>query len=231
MNEPVADYADWQRGDGDDRFTGWLRLRHGDAWRRATEHRFVAELADGSLDKGVFLRYLVQDYVFIETLVTVMGYAVALAPSMPAKKRLTAFLSVLTSDENDYFLRSFDALGTSVSEVERTVLSLTTSQIRQAMLDAASYRRYEDVLAVVVPAEWVYLTWAGNCAGHRPDDAYFAEWIDLHAIPEFAAFVDWLRAELDAFGPVLSSIERSRIESRFATIVALEHDFFEQGYS
>lgn len=231
---PPDDYLKWrskrqQSGDGD-RFTEWLRLRNDVAWRRATEHRFVVELADDSLDKGVFLRYLIQDYVFIETLVTVMGYTVALAPDMPTKKRLSEFLSVLTSDENDYFVQSFDALGTSVAEVEQTALSQSTAQIRQSMLDAASYGRYEDVLAVVVPAEWVYLTWASNCAERRPRTPYFAEWIDLHAIPEFLGFVDWLRRELDRFGPLLSGIDRSRIESRFGSIVTLEYNFFEQGY-
>ena len=49
---------------------------------------------------------------------TVLGYAVALAPGVPAKKRFAGFLAAVTSEENDYFLRSFDALGVAAYRLD-----------------------------------------------------------------------------------------------------------------
>jgi len=97
----------------DARFTDWLRARSEPDWTDAVEHRFVHELADGTVDDAVFRRYLVQDYAFVWTLTGVFGYAVGQAPTMDAKASLTGFLGTLTDEENDYFERSFDALGVS----------------------------------------------------------------------------------------------------------------------
>ncbi len=226
----TPDYPEWARAVPEGHFTDWLRERAEPAWSAACGHRFTVEIADGSLDPAVFRRYLVQDYAFIETLATVLGFAIARAPGMAAKKRLTGFLAALTSDENDYFIRAFDAVG--VGEVERTApeLASATREFRELMLAAAEAGSYEDLLAVIVPAEWIYLTWASDQAEAAPSQLHYREWIELHIDPAFADFVDWLRGELDGIGPELSDQRRRDIEARFRRLVELEVAFFEQAY-
>jgi thiaminase/transcriptional activator TenA len=226
----TPDYPDWAAAMPEGRFTDWLKERAEPAWSAACGHRFTVEIADGSLEAAVFRRYLVQDYAFIETLATVLGFAIARAPGMDAKKRLTGFLAALTSDENDYFLRAFDAVG--VGEGERTApeLAPVTRDFRDLMLAAAEAGTYEDLLAVIVPAEWIYLTWASGHADAAPSQLHYLEWIELHIDPAFADFVDWLRAELDAIGPDLDEARRREIEARFQRLVALEVAFFDQAY-
>ena len=65
------------------RFSDWLRARAEPAWGRAVGHRFTRELAQDSLPDGVYARYLIQDYVFIDTLARLLGHGVASAPEMP----------------------------------------------------------------------------------------------------------------------------------------------------
>ena len=103
-------YEGYERTETDPRFTDWLRKRAEPEWTRATTHQFTTDLADDSIDDAVFRRYLVQDYAFLESLVSLVGYAVGQAPSMDAKRELAGFAATLTSEENDYFERSFDAL-------------------------------------------------------------------------------------------------------------------------
>lgn len=226
----LADYPEWAVQNPQGRFTDWLRLSTGETWDAATSHRFVDELAAGTLADQHFQPYLIQDYAFIETLVTVIGFAIARAPNMAAKKHWAEFLAVLTSDENDYFQRSFDALGVDPAAREQPTLSPTTERLRAAMLDATNAGTYADVLAVIVPAEWIYLTWASARRDANPPQARYSEWIDLHAVPEFAAFVDWLRGELDAIGPGLPDSQRQSVVRRFHELVELEVAFFEQAY-
>ena len=226
----VADFPDWLSAHPEERFTDWLQARAEPYWSQATEHRFVNELAAGSLSSTVFRHYLVQDYAFIETLVTVFGFAVARAKGMPAKKRLTGFLSVLTSDENDYFIRAFRALGVSAGERERPELAPVTQAFRDLMLAAAKAGTYEEVLAVVVPAEWIYQTWATQRRTATPEQPHYRGWIELHALPDFVEFVDWLRSELDSLGPTLDQAKRETVEDRFRRLVALEAAFFDQAY-
>ena len=222
--EPFAD-------SGHDRFTGWLRARSEPDWTAATEHRFTEELAADTLEDDVFRRYLVADFRFVETLTATIGYAAAQAPTTDAKARLARFLETVATDETDYFERSFDALDVPESDrsgpPERPVTREFDDLLRRASLEGG----YAETLAVFVPAEWVYLTWASRAAeGDRPDRFYLDEWIDLHAVEAFEAFVTWLRDQLDAVGPTLAPERQERVATLFERSVDLEVRFFDAAY-
>lgn len=226
MSAATPDFPAWREAQPQGRFTDWLRQHAEPTWSQAVRHRFVTELAEGSLADAAFRRYIVQDYAFIETLVTMLGFAVARAEGMAAKKRLTGFLAVLTSDENDYFMRAFAAVGAKSAPT----LAPVTRRFRELMLEAAEAGAYVDLLAVIVPAEWVYLSWASEHAEAAPSQQHYREWIELHCGEAFADFVDWLRGELDRLGPELSAERRAAVEARFTRLVELEVAFFDQAY-
>lgn len=213
------------------RFTEWLRERSQPAWTKATTHRFTRELGDGTLDNDVFARYLVQDYAFVETLVSLVGYGVGDAPTMEAKARLSEFLAVVTDDEDEYFRRSFEALDVAASERSDRDRLPVTAAFEDLLLRAARQGGYAETLAVLVPVEWIYLEWATAAAsGERPDRFYLDEWIDLHATPAFEETVAWLRGQLDEVGEDLSARRRARVDRLFSRAVDLEVAFFDAAY-
>lgn len=211
------------------RFTDWLRRRSEPNWTAATEHRFTEELIAGTIEDDSFARYLVQDYAFVNTLVGAFGHAVGDAPTMEAKRSLVEFLDALTSDEDDYFRRSFEALGVPEPEYAHPDLAPVTRAFEDLLGRATREGGYAETLAVLVPAEWVYLAWASDVE-EAPDQFYLAEWIDLHAVPSFVSFVEWLRGELDAVGPTLSPRRQYRITALFERTVELEVAFFDASY-
>ncbi|WP_076433257.1 TenA family protein [Haladaptatus litoreus] len=213
------------------RFTDWLRKRAEPEWTNATTHRFTSDLGTGDLDDDVFQRYLVQDYAFVETLVGVFGHAIGDAPTMESKSRLVDFLGVLTADENDYFERSFEALAVPQTEYIDSDLAPTTRAFEDLLKRAANEGGYVETLAVLVPAEWVYLEWATHVEDDSPARFYLEEWIDLHTNEEFRAFIAWLRDELDREGKDVSLRRQRRIERLFRRTVSLEIVFFEMAYS
>jgi len=211
-------------------FSDTLRHAGEPEWSAAVGHRFTTMLGDDTLDDAVFRRYLIQDYGFIDALVSMIGYGVAKAPGMPAKVRLSRFLAALTSDENSYFLRSFDALGVPEAERAAPALAPVTRDLVAALDDAGANGDYGDIVATLLPAEWIYLSWAKAQADKAPQRFYLKEWIDLHADPAFTDFVMWLKAELDAIGTRTSPEERERLGERFRRIVALEVRFFDAAF-
>jgi thiaminase/transcriptional activator TenA len=215
---------------GHDRFTAWLRARAEPDWTAAVDHRFTRELGDGTLDDAVFRRYLVQDYAFVDTLVGLVGHAVGDAPTMAEKSHLSDFLAVLTDDEDDYFRRSFDALDVSESTRTDPQRTATTAAFEDLLTRAAHQGGYAESLAVLVPAEWVYLSWASRAADRDRDRFYLDEWVDLHANPGFEATVGWLREQLDEVGPTLSPRRQARVDRLFRRTAALEVAFFESAY-
>jgi len=214
-----------------DRFTEWLRERSEPEWTAATEHRFTKELATDTIDDDVFRNYLVADYRFVETLTSTIAYAAAQAPGVEERVRLAEFLTTVGTDETDYFERSFDALDVPESERGGLPSSPVAREFDDLLRRASQEGGYAESLAVFVPAEWVYLTWATRAAeGERPDRFYLDEWIDLHAVPAFESFVDWLRGQLDAVGPALSPARQREVARLFERTVELEVAFFDAAY-
>ncbi|WP_367176532.1 TenA family protein [Haloarcula rubripromontorii] len=234
-------YAAYAERTDEPRFTDWLREQSQPDWDAAVEHRFVEELGAGTLDEDAFAEYLVQDYAFVGELVGTFGHAVGQAPDMAAKRRLVEFLDTVTDEEDDYFERSFAALGVDESRWQDPEPTETTAAFVDLLGRAAREGGYAETLSVLVPAEWIYESWAtAAAAAHGDPDGppsagmglpfYFAEWVDLHAVDSFVAFVDWLRGELDAVGPTLSPCREARVASLFDRTVALERQFFETAY-
>ncbi|WP_336002826.1 TenA family protein [Halorientalis halophila] len=216
---------------GPDRYTTRLRERTGPDWTAATEHRFTEELAAGEIADDAMARYLVQDFRFVETLASVVGYAAAQAHDTAAKAELGEFLTVVATDETDYFERSFDALDVPARERTDPEPWPVTQAFEDLLLSAARDGGYAETLSVLVPVEWVYLTWADRAAdGERPDRFYLDEWIEIHAVEAFADFVEWLRAELDRVGPELPDRRQRRVARNFERAVALEVEFFDAVY-
>lgn len=224
------------RGEGNavtrdgERFTGWLRRRSEPNWTDATTHRFTRQLGTGDLDDETFRRYLVQDYAFLDTLVGAIGHAVGHAPTMESKARLSDFLAVLTDDEDGYFERSFRALDVPEATYADADLTPTTRAFEDLVERAARTGGYGEALAVIVPAEWIYLTWATDVARCEPSRVYLREWIDLHSGDAFEGTVRWLRSELDREGESVSARRRNRIGRLFRRTVELEVAFFDSAY-
>jgi len=214
-----------------DRFTGWLRERSEPDWTAATEHRFTEELGADTVDDDVFRRYLVADYRFVETLTSTISYVGAQAPGVDERVRFAEFLTTVGTDETDYFERSFDALDVPEAERGGPPQSPVAREFDDLLRRASQEGGYAESLAVFVPAEWVYLTWATRAAeGERPARFYLDEWIDLHVVPAFREFVDWLRGQLDAVGPALSPRRQRRVARLFERTVGLEVAFFDAAY-
>jgi thiaminase/transcriptional activator TenA len=214
-------------------FTGAMVAAHAPLWRAATTHRFVRELGADTLSDDIFRRYLVQDFAFIESLVTLIGYGVARAPTMTAKRRLAEFLAAITGDETNYFERALKALGAAeaFAAPEHVALNATTERFCAQMAAAGERGAYAEILAIIAPAEWVYLAWATAVPKPWPKRFYLAEWIALHALPAFADIVGWLRAELDREAASATPGVRERLAQLFRTTLELERDFFEAAYS
>lgn len=214
-----------------DRFTATLREGAEDEWTAATDHRFTRELGDGSLDADAFARYVVQDYAVVEELTAAFAVALADAPSADARRRYVEFLDTLTDAENDFFERAFDAHDVPERDRADPDLAEPTAAFRDLLGRARREGGYAETLAVLVPAEWIYLAWASREATDRPADPLFDEWIELHAAPPFASFVDFLRAELDRVGSSLSPRRHERVADLFGRTVSLEVAFFDAAYA
>ena len=212
--------------------TEWLRQQCAGDWDAAIDNPFVRELAAGTLPHGKLAAYLVQDYTFIEAFVRLLASQVAHAPSLLDALPGAQFLGVIAGPENTYFQRCFDELG--VPETLRTAPALTpvARDFQGLMNEAARSGKYEQMLAVLVGAEWSYLAWATPYAGRAESLPFiYGEWIALHSGGYFESVVEYLRGQLDTVWAGLDEPARTETLATFRRMIALERAFFEESYA
>lgn len=206
--------------------TEYLRSLAADDWQAATRHEFTDAVADGSLPAEKMLGYLQQDYLFIDGFLRLLASAIATAPTLPDAIPAAQFLGLISGPENTYFLRSVEALGGLV-ELPAEPQAVTRA-FQQIMRQAVQSGQYEQMLAVLVVAEWSYLDWARphvGCAQGLP--FWFGEWVTLHSGDGFESVVAYLRGQLDQVWVDLSDQHRHAVEATFCKTVALERQFFD----
>ncbi len=211
-------------------FTVWLRERSEPEWTAAVHHPFTKELSREELDQKRFRTYLVQDLDFVDVLVRAFGYLIGQAESMETRSRVAQFLAMVTSDENDYFERSLEALDADPKQLEDSERNRTNAEFQTFLMETAQSGILEQTLAVLLAAEWVYAAWAEEVSDADPEAFYFREWIELHHNPAFNEFVDYLRSRMDELGPELSPEEQEAVAERFSEAVRFEVDFFDAVY-
>jgi thiaminase/transcriptional activator TenA len=228
---PVPDWPAYLAARPGARPTEWLRDAAEPDWSAAAGHRFTVACNAGTVPEPVMRRYLVQDYQFIDAFVALLGRAIHTAPGLPERLPLGRFMGLVCSEENTYFLRSFDALGVPEALRRDPPLSDAAKGFRALMREAADSPHHADQIAVLTVAEWVYLSWALPARDTRPTDPFWcAEWVDLHASPFFEGFVNGLRAALDREVVALDEAGRARVRALFRRAAALERAFFDSAY-
>lgn len=200
-------------------------------WDAATDHVFCRELAAGTLPRDKMAWYLAQDYQFVDQFMRLLATAVAHAPTLADAVPGAQFLAVITGPENTYFLRSFEAL--EMTEAERAAPPAAPTRWFQGLMQQARESgRYEQMLAVLVVAEWSYLSWGERYVGYdRNLPFWFAEWIDLHSGDGFEGVVRYLRGQLDRVWGDLTPAQQAATAELFVQAVACEKAFFDAAYA
>ena len=219
------DFDAWLLANPRGELSTWLRETSDPDWTATVAHPFTDALAAGTLASDVFARYLVQDYGFVDPFTALLGFAVGRAPAMADRLMLGQFMGMLTSDENTFFERAFDAYDVSAESRTAPSYFTATRDFRALLADTGETGSYAEILAVLVVTEWIYLSWAQRIAAAPDIEPFYREWIGLHDNPEFVRFVGWLMQRLDETARDLPADAFQRVVERFHKAVTLERRF------
>ena len=213
-------------------FSEDLRLASEDQWNRIINHRFTTELRDGTIDREVMKKYLIQDHRFLDAFVVLLASIIANCRTLPDRIPGCQFLALITGKENTYFERCFKKLGVGEADRAKIPDAPCTNGFCNLMLEVARKGTLAEMLAVIVVCEWSYLSW-GQLVEKTTvrDDFVTYEWVDLHTGKDFKSVVEYLRGLLDQEGEIMSCEEKSRCRERFLQAVQLEEEFFDFAYS
>ena len=225
-----ADFRDYAKGKAGARFRDWLRDSAEPDWSRMVGHRITRDMAEDTLPPAALRRYFIFEHGFVETAVTIFAYALAKAPGIAEQAALVETLHALTNDQLEYFERVFRQLDITAAERDSTPTPPAVHAFGDGMMRLAAHGSYEEIIAGMAAAEWMYLTWSRSAHARKPKEPTCAEWIALHVGRQFTSQVDWLLEQLDAVGPELPPRRQGRLADAFHRTLVLEIGFHDAAY-
>ena len=212
-------------------FSGRMRDHADRTWNPILGHRFFREVATDAIDDRVFARYLRIEYGFVDTAARALGYAVAKAPSFRERRRLGLGFYGLVTDQEHVFVDAFDRMGAPDNERTGLAPQGLALPLHALFLKVAETEGYEEILACILAAEWMYLTWCSTANQSPSSRGYIRDWIGLHAGGPFAEHVAWVRSEIDSRGPALTEARQKRLSALFEEALEAEITFHDAAYA
>ena len=202
-----------------------VKQRHQDTWARMVRHPFVLALGDGTLPRETFAAYMVQDYLFVDSLTRAVAYGIAKAPDAGEAKHLGAFLQTLLGAEDDLFRRLFATLGVAWPAGAAPEPGPVTRRFGGFLVRLGRRGSFAEIATALFVTEGTYAEWARRLVdeGRLPGDALYREWIDIHADASLAEFAAFLGRCMEA---PATRVEEQRMERVFARVLREELAFW-----
>ncbi|SMD12076.1 thiaminase (transcriptional activator TenA) [Fulvimarina manganoxydans] len=192
-------------------------------WDAMQTHRFVEELASGTMPEQAFHRYLVYEGAFVATAVRIFSLALAKAPTIEDQRWLHGVVGALLTEQLAYFERAYRDLGVDPAAFDRTAPGFTAFD--RGMLTIAETGGFSDIVTAMFCAEWMYLNWCRAALARMEGQGFPREWVALHVAPGFEAQAVWLKSRIDALAGEMDQSERQRLTVLFGKVVELEIAF------
>jgi thiaminase/transcriptional activator TenA len=212
-------------------FSEELRVRTDDVWRAVHAHPFVRRLGDGTLARGVFEHYLLQDYAYLKEFSRVLAVAAAKADRLEDRERLSSLLRLTLGEEMELHRRTCASYGLDAAALEGVECGLATIAYSSHLLRIAYEGGFGEILAALLPCSAGYVEIATRL--HRagpPDVPAYRTWIETYVGDEMRELVSWMAARLDQEAADAAPSSLERWHAIYRTSARFELFFFEMAW-
>ena len=210
------------------------RSAAGGAWRDYTRHAFVEGMRDGTLPREAFLRYLVQDYLFLIHFSRAWALAVTKAETLDEMRACAATVHALMHDEMRLHIETCAAEGIPETQLFAASEAPQNIAYTRYVLDAGHSGDFLDLMAALAPCVLGYGE-IGVRLAKEAGETPFADWIATYAGEDYQRPCRDVGALIDTavarrLGPAPRESPRwPRLRDRFETATRLEIGFWSMG--
>ncbi|MDC0738439.1 TenA family protein [Cognatishimia sp. SS12] len=163
-----------------------MRAAAGQYWPAYVDHDFVRGLKDGSLPKGAFLHYLVQDYLFLIHFSRAWALAVTKADTVAEMRQCAATVHALIDEELKLHISICAEAGISEAALFAAEERTENLAYTRYVLDAGHSGDFLDLLVALAPCVLGYGEIGARLRAETPDATY-ADWINTYGGDEYQA--------------------------------------------
>jgi len=199
-------------------------------WAAQTEHPFVVELAEGTLDEEAFLHWVRQDYQYLLDYARVFSIAGAKAREEETMTHLLGVGHEILDYEMDLHREFAADYGISRAELESVRKAPTCVAYTNYLLRTAYEGSIAEISAAIYPCGQGYLDVAEHMADLADDEHRYTPFIEKYTGEQFREAVAWMREFVDRCAEAYPG-EREAMREAFLTSARLEHRFWEMAYT
>ncbi|MBH69269.1 MAG: thiaminase II [Rhodospirillaceae bacterium] len=214
-------------------FTVW-REAAGSIWDDYVNHLFVKKLQDGTLPKVNFIRYLIQDYIFLIHFSRAWALAVTKAETLTEMRLCAATVNALVNEEINLHIKICAEEGISEEELSNALEETPNLAYTRYVLEAGLSGDFLDLMAALAPCVFGYGE-IGARLYNSDHDSMYADWINTYGCEDYQKVCSSVGSLIDQavelrLGVRAQEVPRwSRLEEHFNMATRLEVGFWQMG--
>ena len=209
-----------------------LKARCRKDWQGYIRHRFVRQLADGTLPLECFQHYLKQDYLFLLQFARAYGLAVFKSRTLDEMRQAASGLKAMLETEIGLHVAYCGQWGIDAASLEELPEAQATVAYTRFVLDCGMAGDLLDLHVALAPCIVGYAeigTWLMQADFTRLEGNPYRSWIEMYADPGYQKVADEEIDLLDRLGAELPSARLDRIAGIFRDATRLEIGFWRMG--
>ena len=201
-------------------------------WNSYIKHDFVIKLTSSSLNKKIFLNYLIQDYLFLIQFSKAWSLAIVKSDTLYEMKVAANTVNGLINFEMDLHIDLCGSYGISKTDLENANEENENIAYTRYVLEAGYSGDLLDLLAALIPCVLGYGEIGLNNAKVIPEDYMYHKWLKTYSSKEYQKICDEVANMFD--NAILLRLDKNykdsykwnNIKKIFRKAVLLEVDFW-----
>lgn len=203
-------------------------------WQHYTQHSFVQQLANGTLDQACFLHYLKQDFLFLKQYARAYALAIYKARTLDDMRHALPSVQALLETEMSHHVIYCEQWGLTESDLENEQEDVGTVAYTRYVLDTGMRGDLAELYAALAPCSIGYAA-IGHMLITNPSTVIvnnpYASWVQLYGGESFQSSV---AQSADHFNHLISHIDVHSAQGQhlihiFRTATRMEIAFWQQG--
>ena len=159
-------------------------------WNSYIKHDFVIKLTSSSLNKKIFLNYLIQDYLFLIQFSKAWSLAIVKSDTLDEMKVAANTVNGLINFEMDLHIDLCGSYGISKIDLENANEENENIAYTRYVLEAGYSGDLLDLLAALIPCVLGYGEIGLNNAKVIPEDYMYHKWLKTYSSKEYQKICD-----------------------------------------
>ena len=154
-------------------------------WNAYTKHDFVSKLTNSTLNKKIFLNYLIQDYLFLIQFSKAWSLAIVKSDTLDEMKVAANTVNGLINFEMDLHIDLCGSYGISKIDLENANEENENIAYTRYVLEAGYSGDLLDLMAALIPCVLGYGEIGINNRNIKPEELMYQKWLETYSSKEY----------------------------------------------